>query len=218
MSINRSWLVQTLGLLLTLLSANVGLAQPNQPKTADDYFAAGAAFQRANDQEKALGMFTEAEKEYQTAIKLDGDNGDYYNLLGINYMEWGKAENAIEAYQQAVKFKPNHVYYYSLGGAYEKLGRLDEAVNAYKKSVEIKPLDRVLYQLGGIALKQGRHDEAVEFFRNVLALDATHVYANHGLGLVYAVMGNRTGAMQQYYILQNLNPALAADLLRSIPK
>jgi len=45
-----------------------------------------------------------------------------------------------------------------------------------------------------------------------------HEKANHGLGLVYAVTGNRTGAMQQYYILQNISPDIAADLLRSIPK
>jgi hypothetical protein len=32
------------------------------------------------------------------------------------------------------------------------------------------------------------------------------------------ITGEKNGAMQQYYILQTLNPKLAADLLKSIPK
>jgi len=31
-------------------------------------------------------------------------------------------------------------------------------------------------------------------------------------------MGNKTAAMQQDYILQNIDPHAAADLLRAIPK
>jgi hypothetical protein len=31
-------------------------------------------------------------------------------------------------------------------------------------------------------------------------------------------MGNKTAAMQQYYILQNLDARVAADLLEAIPK
>jgi len=38
------------------------------------------------------------------------------------------------------------------------------------------------------------------------------------VGVAYARTGNRTGAMQQYYVLQNLNPRVAADLLTIIPK
>ena len=75
-----------------------------------------------------------------------------------------------------------------------------------------------LYQLGMIYSKQGRHQEAIELFRKVLDVEPAHVYANHGLGMMYAITGNKTGVMQQYYILQNLNPDLAASLLRSIPK
>ena len=66
--------------------------------------------------------------------------------------------------------------------------------------------------------KQGRHKEAIELFRKVIETEPTHVYANHALGMMYAITGNKTGAMQQYYILQNLNADLAANLLRSIPK
>ena len=43
-------------------------------------------------------------------------------------------------------------------------------------------------------------------------------HGNFTLGQVYAELGDNTGAMQQYYILQNLNPRLAANLLQQISK
>jgi len=64
--------------------------------------------------------------------------------------------------------------------------------------------------------RQGRHQEAIDLFRKVLEVEPRHVYANHALGVMYTVIGNKTGAMQQYYILKDLNPDLAASLLRSI--
>jgi hypothetical protein len=36
--------------------------------------------------------------------------------------------------------------------------------------------------------------------------------------MVYARLGNKTAAMQQYYILENLDARAAADLLKAIPK
>lgn len=38
------------------------------------------------------------------------------------------------------------------------------------------------------------------------------------LGAFYVRTGNKTGAMHQYYILKDLDPKLAADLLKLIPK
>ena len=49
-------------------------------------------------------------------------------------------------------------------------------------------------------------------------MEPTQAYAYHALGQAYVQVGNKTGAMQQYHILQNLNPDLAADLLSKIPK
>jgi hypothetical protein len=49
-------------------------------------------------------------------------------------------------------------------------------------------------------------------------IEPRNVFAQHALGVIYVRTGEKSGAMQQYYILQTLNPKLAADLLKSIPK
>ena len=66
--------------------------------------------------------------------------------------------------------------------------------------------------------KQDRPQEAIELLRKVVELEPRNVFAQHALGVLYVRTGEKTGAMQQYYILQTLNPNLAADLLKTIPK
>jgi len=167
----------------------------------------------------SLGMNAEAEQPYLKAIELEPSNSIIYGSHCVNYTEWHKYDKAVECYQKALKLDPNHVYYLSLGNAYAKQGKFDEAIDAYNKSLEKKPTFTFsLYQLGYAYFKKGQAREAVEPLRKLIAIEPNHVYGNHLLGVAYATLGDKTAAMQQYYVLQSLNPQLAADLLRSIPK
>ena len=75
-----------------------------------------------------------------------------------------------------------------------------------------------LYDLAVLDSKQDRPQEAIELLRKVVELEPRNVFAQHALGVLYVRTGEKTGAMQQYYILQTLNPNLAADLLKMISK
>lgn len=75
-----------------------------------------------------------------------------------------------------------------------------------------------LYGLGYVLMKQGKNEEAIEPLRKLLEVEPKNEFGNHALGFAYALTGNKTGARQQYHILQNLNARLAADLLRAIPQ
>jgi tetratricopeptide (TPR) repeat protein len=166
-----------------------------------------------------FGMFAEAEVEYLRALELDPKNADFNNRLAIDYDEWGKTEKSIDYYQKTIELKPHHVLYLSLGTAYEKLGKLEEAAKAYQESIKIKPtFTNALYSLALIDAKQDRPQEAIELLRKVVQIEPRNVFAQHALGVLYVRTGEKNGAMQQYYILQTLNPKLAADLLKSIPK
>lgn len=67
-------------------------------------------------------------------------------------------------------------------------------------------------------MKQGRAPEAIEPLRKLVQLDPTNALGQHALGIVYVQTGEKQGALQQYDVLKDLNPRLAADLLRQIPK
>ncbi|HSE21312.1 MAG TPA: tetratricopeptide repeat protein [Pyrinomonadaceae bacterium] len=167
----------------------------------------------------SLAMNAEAEQEYLKAVELDPKNSDFHGRLCVNYSEWDKFDKAVECYKEAVKKDANHVYYMSLGDVYQNQGKLDEAIAAYQKSLEKKPTFTFsLYKLAYAYMKKGEPQNAIEPLRKMLAVEPNNTFGNHALGIAYAQTGNNDGAMQQYYILQSINPRLAADLLRQIPK
>jgi tetratricopeptide (TPR) repeat protein len=167
----------------------------------------------------ALGMYTEAEPEYLKAVELEPTNSRYHGKLCVNYAEWRKNEKAVACYQEVIKKDPNHVYYFSLGHLYESMGKPDEAIGAYKQALDKKPTFTVaLYELAGVYIAKRELRNAIDPLRKLLSEEPNHEYGNYALGQVYAMLGDNTGAMQQYYILQTLNPRLAAMLLQQIPK
>jgi tetratricopeptide (TPR) repeat protein len=177
----------------------------------------GSARANLADTYYALSMYAEAEVEYLKAVELEPKDSRLHGKLCVNYAESKQMEKAVACYQEAIKKDPNHVYYFSLGHLLERLNKPDEAIAAYKQSLEKKPtFTMALYQLAGVYVAKRELRNAVEPLRKLLAEEPTHEYGNFTLGQVYAQLGDNTGAMQQYYILQNLNPRLAADLLRQI--
>jgi tetratricopeptide (TPR) repeat protein len=182
------------------------------PKSGKAHAALGQKY-------NSLGMFAEAQDEYQTAVDLEPKNTDSLNRQCVNYGEWGKTQQGIECYQRLIKLKANHVFYFMLGDLYEQQGKFGEAATAYQNSIELKPaFTFALYGLGHVRIRQGQHAEAIEPLRKLLEVEPKHLHGNHALGLAYVRTGNKTGAMQQYYTLQNLNSRLAAELLEQIPK
>ena len=140
-------------------------------------------------------------------------------MLAIDYSEWGKLDKAIAYYKKAIDLKPHHVLYLGLGEAYERQGKPAEAITAYQESIKIKPTFTYgLYSLALIYSKQDRYQDAIELLRKVVELEPRHTFAQHALGMVYIRTGEKPGAMQQYYLLKNLDSNLAADLLARIPK
>lgn len=167
----------------------------------------------------ALRRFAEAEVEYLEAIRLDPDNGEYENSLAVSYSESAQPAKAIPYYQRAAVHHPHHVIYYSLGGAYEQLGKIDEAIAAYRKAVEMSPkFSFALYRLGVIYSDLSRWPESIEILQQALQADPTDVFALNELGKTYYRSGDKTAAMQQYYILKNLDANKAADLLKVISR
>lgn len=67
------------------------------------------------------------------------DAAGWYNL-GVVYLESGRTDEAIDAYQEAVTIKPDDAEaWYALGFAYGKAGRTEDAIAAYLQAVRIKP-------------------------------------------------------------------------------
>jgi tetratricopeptide (TPR) repeat protein len=57
--------------------------------------------------------------------------------MGLAYTRLGKFKEAIEAYEKAIKIKPNYGAYDNIGIAYASSNKFKEAIEAYKKAIDI---------------------------------------------------------------------------------
>ena len=96
----------------------------------------------------------------------------------------------------------------------KELTKAGSSLNLEKKPTFV----RSLYELASVYMKKGEAQNAIEPLRKMLEVEPRNTFGIYALGLAYAQTGERTGALEQYYLLQSLNPQLAATLMRSIPK
>src|SRR6266536_3979226 len=176
--------------------------------SAESYFNIGLA-------NFYLKQYREAADAYRQAIKLDPYNAsDAYYALGLVYRDWGKADEEIQAYKQAIRLRPDYtVAYERLGARDLKSKKYPEAIEAFKQLTTLKPGDPVTpNNLGEAYLEMGRLNEALEAFRQAIRLKPDFGRAYFNLGKCFLAMGNREGAVEQYNILQNLDQDWAEKL------
>jgi tetratricopeptide (TPR) repeat protein len=171
------------------------------------------AHQQVSYWKNSAGLFTHA-------LKVTQGNYVAHNNLGIVYSRLGRYQDAIEAYKQAIRIKPDYAEaYYNLGNACSNLGRWQEAIESYKQAVRIRPdLAKAHYNLGTACGELGRWQEAIEAFSQTIRIKPDYAEAYYNLGVAYLTTGNKGSALEEYKILKTLDAELANKLFNSIHK
>jgi tetratricopeptide (TPR) repeat protein len=166
--------------------AGVGfLSQAGQAKTD---LAKAPADRRDAMKQQVKDLSDKAVTEFEAAKAAAGEKDTNLNLiwarLGDAYDADGRAEDAANAYKQAIELKPSAAYYNNLGGIYGRAGKIPEAMDAYKKSAELDPTNAAqAYRNGGITLyNAGKMKEAVEPLKKATELDPKSAQAWYLLG------------------------------------
>lgn len=162
-----------------------------------------------------LKQYREAAEAYRQAIKLDPYNSaDAHYALGLVYRDWGKADEEVQSYKQAIRLRPDYVSAYErLGSRYIKSKKFNDAIEVFRQLAALRPGDSgPPNSLGEVYLELGRKDEALESFRQAIRLKPDFGKAYYNLGKCHLAMGNRDAALEQYNILQNLDQDWAERL------
>jgi tetratricopeptide (TPR) repeat protein len=78
------------------------------------------------------------EKYLKKAIALDGKLAGAHFQLGVLYSDQQRKPEAIQEFEQAIKYDPDNAkYYYRLGQAYQSAGRNDEARKQFQRYREL---------------------------------------------------------------------------------
>jgi len=137
---------------------------------------------------------------FSHATKVTTGNYFAYNNLGTAYEKLGRLQDAAEAYQQAIRIKPDFTeVHFNLGNVYTNLGRYQEAINAYRQAIKIKPdFKDVYYNLGNAYLALNRNQEAVESFNQAIKIKPDFEDAHFNLGTAYLNLGYYKEAIETY--------------------
>jgi tetratricopeptide (TPR) repeat protein len=140
-----------------------------------------------------------------------------YSMLGASYIDRGRTDEAIDAYEHALAIEPaDFRTQFSLGVALDRAGRTSEALEHLEESLRhgAESADAHDY-LGLVLARSNRPAEALEHFRAAVRVDPLSWSAQFRLGVVLRQVGRPREAATHLREALRLNPgyAPAADEL-----
>jgi hypothetical protein len=127
------------------------------------------------ESETYADVFAGPEKLWSHCIAHNPTSWLPHNNLGTVYLEMDpplRAE-AIEQFQEALKYNPNSVEAHTnLGLAYDQTGQWEDAVRQYQRALQDNPhYGQAHANLGNVLVKLGRPEEAIPHFEEALLVN-----------------------------------------------
>jgi tetratricopeptide (TPR) repeat protein len=198
-------------LLFYLSRAATALSEEASDKLLSAFANDARGHQVRGQNDYALKMFPEAEKEYEQAIALRPDLPGLHLELGSVYASEPQWEKAEAQFREEVKLQPgNAEAAYRLGDALLQGGQMKEAMKELERSDSLRPdMSETLYALGRAAAASDP-STAEHALTRVIALEKeTPLAAQAHLALagIYRKQGETDAAareMQEYRRIQAL--------------
>jgi serine/threonine-protein kinase len=158
----------------------------------------------------AEGKYQDAIISFESALKLQPNNGEIFRELANAYAAAGRLDNAEMTYRRAIQLRPEDwTGYKDLGVFLNQRGRLREAVPYFNRVVELTPDNYSGYaNLGGLFLRMGDYSAARSMLEKSVALHASdQAYSN--LGTLYYFQERYREAAEMYQKAVELAPVEA---------
>jgi eukaryotic-like serine/threonine-protein kinase len=149
-------------------------------------------YQAGRDREHAA----EAMGHCLRALKLNPKLPEALVTMGIIHRETGRADLALNDFEQALELAPVSARVYSeMGQALTDLREFERAEEVYRKGIELRPNDWLMRnELGRFHWRRGNYDQAEASFREVIDLTPDNASGYSNLGGVYLQLGRTEAA------------------------
>jgi tetratricopeptide (TPR) repeat protein len=152
--------------------------------------------------------YGEAMGYYKESVKINPDNAEAHNNLGVLLKDLGRYDEAEEEYREAIRANTDHtVAHYNLGSLLYNLGRYDEAEEECREAISIRPVDATAHYNLGVLLKNlGQYDEAEEEYREAIKIHPDSAATHYTLGVLLKDLGRYDEAEEEYREAIRANP------------
>lgn len=131
------------------------------PKDAESWVTLGELYGVSNNN-------AEAEKAFQTALKLDPDNEDALSKMAAMYSDRGDTAKATELLKQLAEKDPSAHSFEELAQQLEQANDFKGASDALKKALELAPDDeRLQFGLANSLLESNQFDQAIPLYQQL---------------------------------------------------
>ncbi|MCM8816216.1 MAG: tetratricopeptide repeat protein [Candidatus Omnitrophica bacterium] len=143
--------------------------------------------------------YSEAEKMFLNAIKLDEKDAENYLNLGLTYYYMKYYEKAITSMEKGLRIKEYPSYRMHLCDLYTLTGNYEKAFDSYKILIDSFPSNFLLYYNSGLILeKQDKNKEAEEYFKKAIKLQPNFAKSYIALANIYEKQNNLAEAITNY--------------------
>ena len=148
--------------------------------------------------------------ENQSEAPLATDNEDWmrWNNLGIGYLDQLQYEDAIQAFEQVVRLRPEYKDgYINVALTYIEWEKYDEAAKPLEKALALRPNDaRALYYRALVERRERNSEAEVADLEKVVAQYPESRDARRELGISYYQQHRPEEAIEQFKALQAIDP------------
>lgn len=140
----------------------------------------------------------------------EGPSQEFIRLvnLGKSHYESGETEEALAAFQKALKMRPEQSeIYLNLANVHLLAGRPGEAIQAAEQALKLdQNLPAAHYAIGCAHIREGRHEEALKALQQALAFDPNIAAVHYQLGIAHQRLGHEEEAVRAFEETLLLNP------------
>lgn len=153
------------------------------------------------------GRLEQAEVAYQEALKLDCENAEICNLMGVLKLQQNDVDSAIDWVEKAINRNACEYFYETLFQAYIRGGKFDKIIECEQSILKNYPKSFPLLFNIGLAYKNLKQNKkAIEYYDKALKIDPTSYQAWFNLGHLYKIENQGKNAVSAFKICRKLKP------------
>lgn len=154
--------------------------------------------ERQGQDDAALAFFRTASSQLPRDARLP-------NAIGLCLVRLGRLDEALAAFEEAIRLEPSAAAYQRKGWVLGLAGRVNEAERAYERALKLAPGNvESLASLASLATRKGNAERARRFAERALLLDPRNPGAHIALAMVEIGAGKYQQAAERLRAIVNI--------------